>query len=129
MHNKKFIIPMLLIVFAIFSAPFWLNLGKGTAVYPKIVLPTGADMQTCIEDKDWMRAEHMQLLNAWRDMAVRQDMRTYVASDGRKWEVSLQNTCLKCHSDKVNFCDTCHLANSVEPYCWSCHIIPGEGAK
>ena len=43
---------------------------------------------------------------------------------GKKWTISLQNTCLKCHSNYEEFCDKCHVSNSVDPYCWTCHILP-----
>ena len=55
---------------------------------------------------------------------LRNEKRVYVASDGRKWETSLQNTCMACHGDKEAFCDKCHDTNSVNPYCWDCHVIP-----
>jgi hypothetical protein len=31
---------------------------------------------------------------------------------------------MDCHSNKKEFCDTCHDYSSVTPYCWSCHIEP-----
>jgi hypothetical protein len=72
----------------------------------------------------------MQLLNEWRDQALRNENRVYVASNGRKWEVSLQNTCLQCHNNTEKFCDACHISNSVYPYCWTCHIeLKGKGGK
>ena len=63
-----------------------------------------------------------------RDEALRKENRVYVsAKDGKKWVISLQNTCLKCHNNYKEFCEKCHVANSVYPYCWTCHIIPTEG--
>ena len=70
----------------------------------------------------------MQLLNLWRDEALRKENRTYVSSTGKKWEISLQKTCLKCHNNTTDFCDKCHISNSVYPYCWTCHILP-KGSK
>ena len=72
-----------------------------------------------------MRADHMQLLVAWRDESVRQAQTTYVASDGKKYDISLTGTCLKCHS-KEKFCDRCHSYAGVQPNCWSCHTAPKE---
>jgi hypothetical protein len=40
--------------------------------------------------------------------------------------MSLQNSCMKCHSNKKEFCDKCHNYVAVKPYCWSCHIAPKE---
>ncbi len=77
-----------------------------------------------------MRAQHMRLLNEWRDKALREENRVYVSAlNGRKWNISLQNTCTSsgCHSNYTEFCEKCHVANSVYPYCWTCHIIPTEG--
>ena len=71
-----------------------------------------------------MAANHMDLLIDWRDQALRESKRIYVATDGKKWETSLQNTCMACHTNKAEFCDACHDANSVDPYCWDCHVIP-----
>jgi hypothetical protein len=78
----------------------------------------------CIESTEFMRAEHMQILDSWRDMALREGKREYVASNGGVWTISLQNTCMQCHVNKVDFCDKCHNSNSVNPYCWDCHVAP-----
>ncbi len=73
-----------------------------------------------------MRANHMRLLNDWRDLVVREGERTYTAADGKVYEISLTGTCLKCHSNKETFCDRCHDYAGVTPSCWNCHIIPEE---
>ena len=87
-------------------------------------MPEGADGKSCIEPVEQMRTQHMTLLNTWRDEAIRLDKRVYVASDGKQWNVSLQNTCMACHADRENFCDKCHNSNNVQPYCWDCHVAP-----
>jgi hypothetical protein len=69
-----------------------------------------------------MRASHMRLLADWRERAVRRGVRTYRASDGREFEISLSGTCLKCHLDKTKFCDRCHEYADVSPGCWDCHV-------
>ena len=38
--------------------------------------------------------EPRYVLNEWRDEALRNENRTYVASNGKKWTISLQNTCM-----------------------------------
>ena len=124
MYNAKFIIPGLAVAVALFTAPFWLSAKSGPYSYPKLALPAGPGAEACIEPVEVMRARHMDLLNTWRDEAVRLDKRVYVASDGKKWEIGLQTTCLVCHADKVAFCDTCHNSNNVQPYCWDCHVAP-----
>ena len=124
MYNAKYIIPGVLIAVVAFTSPFWLNLGGKTYVYPEVAQPTGEGKDKCIESKEWMRAEHMALLNTWRDEAIREGKREYVATDGRKWVISLQDTCMACHTNKADFCDKCHNSNNVDPYCWTCHIAP-----
>ena len=105
MYNAKYIIPGVLIAVVAFTSPFWLNLGGKTYVYPEVALPTGEGKDKCIESKEWMRAEHMALLNTWRDEAIREGKR-------------------ECHTNKADFCDKCHNSNNVDPYCWTCHIAP-----
>lgn len=114
MYNAKYIIPGVLIAVVAFTSPFWLNLGGKTYVYPEVALPTGEGKDKCIESKEWMRAEHMALLNTWRDEAIREGKREYVATDGRKWVISLQDTCMACHTNKADFCDKCHNSNNVD---------------
>jgi len=126
MYDRKFIITAALVVLVLFTSPFWLS--KCGYKRPNLQLP--ANESECVESVAFMRAEHMQLLNEWRDQALRNENRVYVASNGKKWEVSLQNTCLKCHDNTEKFCDACHISNSVYPYCWTCHIeLKGKGGK
>ena len=126
MYNGKYIIPGIVIFVGLFTFPFWSNLLTPKYERPQLALPAG--QKECIEPAEYMRAEHMQLLNLWRDEALRKENRTYVSSTGKKWEISLQKTCLKCHNNTTDFCDKCHISNSVYPYCWTCHILP-KGSK
>ena len=110
--------------------PFLNNLGQ-TYVPPDLAKPTKA--KECVEDTEWMRANHMALLNDWRHQVVRNGKQLYVSSaTGKEYEMSLQETCMDCHTSKAQFCDKCHNDNSVQPYCWTCHISPdatqGEAA-
>ncbi len=124
MYNSKYIIPALVLFVVAVTAPFWLNIGTPTYEYPKVALPQGEGMEECIEDVAFMRSEHMALLNEWRDEALRDGNRVYISSKGKKWDISLQNTCMECHTNYEDFCKKCHDTNSVDPYCWSCHIEP-----
>lgn len=124
MYNAKAIIPGLVVAVAVFTAPFWINIGAAPYEYPAVVLPAPTEATECIEPVEWMRAEHMTLLNTWRDEVVRNEKRTYIASDGKQWNISLQNTCMACHANQAEFCDKCHLQNNVAPYCWNCHVAP-----
>ncbi len=129
MYNSGKIIAGLLVFVAIIAFPFVYNLGtKIVKPEPKIDTPVIQQMAVkhCVESKEFMKAEHMQLLNNWRDAAVRDGDRVYVSSDGNRYNISLQNTCMHCHSNKKEFCDTCHNYMAVKPYCWDCHIAPKE---
>ena len=68
----------------------------------------------------------MQLLDVWRYQVVRVGKRLYTAEDGTEYRMSLQNTCLSCHSNKIDFCDRCHDYAGVTPDCWTCHLEPEE---
>ena len=128
----------LLVFVALATFPFTYNMvmGKGTkAPEPKTDTPTIQEWEKvngkkeCVESKEFMRAEHMQLLNKWRDSALRNDERVYVATDGKTYDINLQNTCMNCHSNKKKFCDECHNYVAVAPYCWDCHIAPKEESR
>ncbi len=131
MYNGGKIIVGLIIFIAFFTFPFYYNIGKVNAKpEPKIDTPViqslPAAEKHCVEPKEFMRAEHMQLLNQWRDTAVRDGNRIFEGMKGTKYYISLQNTCMRCHSNKKEFCDKCHTYMGVRPYCWDCHIAPKE---
>ena len=125
MNDKGKIIIGLVVFLILITSPFWYNNAVGNADYvPELELPVDADQ--CVRDTDWMTANHMDLLNDWRDRVVRDGVRMEVDADGNKVEMSLSNTCLNCHENKDRFCDKCHDYMGVSPYCWDCHIIPKE---
>ena len=124
-----------LAVFAAFALfPFYYNIGKVNAKPdPKTDTLQIQEWEKqygkkeCVEPKAFMRTEHMQLLNNWRDSVVRETYRQYVSTaSGKKFNMSLQNGCMQCHSSKKKFCDECHNYMAVKPYCWDCHIQPKE---
>ena len=126
MNDKKYIIAGLVIFIALFTFPFWYNSGKA-APAPEIKLTEKAKAaKECVMPTAYMRAEHMQLLDVWRDSVVRDGNRLYVADSGKSYNMSLQNECMRCHSSKVQFCDQCHNYMAVTPYYWTCHIEPKE---
>lgn len=131
------IIAGLIIFVGLATLPFTLNIGKAS-VKPDPKTDTPAIQQwekqygkkECVESKAYMRAEHMQLLNNWRDSVVRDNERQYVSStSGKHFNMSLQNDCMRCHSNKKKFCDECHNYMAVKPFCWDCHIAPKEDKK
>jgi len=120
---------MIIVFAALFASPFYLNMGKATAK-PELKIDTPEiqklEDKKCVEPKELMRGEHMQILNNWRDAVVRNGDRDYIVISGHKYDKSLQNGCMKCHSNKKDFCDKCHNYVAVTPYCWDCHIAPKE---
>jgi len=122
MNDKKLIVTGILIFVVLVTFPFWFNRGKA-APMPELKLTDKAKAaKTCVMPTDYMRAEHMQLLDLWRHSVVRNAQRTFVNTSGQEFNMSLSNTCLDCHSNKADFCDRCHNYASVKPYCWDCHI-------
>ncbi|MFH0945642.1 MAG: sulfate reduction electron transfer complex DsrMKJOP subunit DsrJ [Planctomycetota bacterium] len=110
------------------TGPFWLPAATGGGAKPPVlVIPPG--LQQCVESKEFMLSNHMDLLNTWRDSVVRQNVRDYKATDGRVYKMSLTGTCLSCHTNKSEFCDRCHNYVSVAPDCWKCHVVPAEAVR
>ena len=122
MKDKKFIVIGVIIFIVIVAFPFWYMRGKA-APAPELQLTEKAKAaKACVRSTEYMKAEHMQLLDLWRDSVVRRGDRIYVSPSGQEYNMSLSNTCLDCHSNKAEFCDRCHNYASVQPYCWDCHI-------
>lgn len=126
MHDAGKIIGGLIIFLALITSPVWYNIAGGKADYrpePKIVTTE----TECVMPKDYMRAKHMDLLNEWRNLVVREGQRVHLSHTERKFKISLTGTCMSCHSNKTDFCDECHNYSAVgQPVCWNCHIIPEE---
>ena len=150
MYKGGKIIVSLIIFLAVLSVPYFYNMGKANAG-PDVNLNTPAIQQLadkqCVESPEFMRANHMQLLNQWREASVRNGQSVYINSQGKSFEISLQDTCLNCHSTEAEkasktegmsnpevnaspqFCASCHDYSAVKPLCWSCHFEPKEAVK
>jgi hypothetical protein len=130
-YNGGKIFAGLLIFGALVASPFFFTLGKDKAV-SKLDIKTDTpeiqklEVKNCVEPREFMRAKHMKVLDAWRDSVVRSGERDVIQVSGRNYEKSLQNGCMKCHSNKEQFCDKCHDSLDVKPTCWECHIAPKE---
>lgn len=128
--TKNMIVTGLAIFVLAVLSPFWFNLVTTTQAAPEPeLLGLAKEAKTCVLDKYDMRANHMSLLDEWRDAVVRNADRIYVAANGHSFNMSLstgENSCLGCHEDKAKFCDACHTYTSVNPYCWECHTNPKE---
>lgn len=122
MNDRNWILCGLIIFILLVAFPIFYNVASSKpAAAPELELLASAG-DKCVRDTAFMQAEHMQLLDQWRHVVVRQGKRVYVNPEGKEFNMSLSNTCLECHSNKAEFCDRCHDYASVKPYCWDCHI-------
>lgn len=92
------------------------------------VIPMGQG-DTCVEDTDFMRRNHMDLLTHQRDETMKEGIR------GKPY--SLQE-CLSCHavngpdaipvtaSSPQHFCRSCHDYAAVSIDCFQCHASRPE---
>jgi len=125
MYDGNKIIPGLIIFLLLVTFPFWSNIGRAAYEYPELKLPDPELEEECVAPREWIRANHMKLLDDWRDLVVRDNKRLYVWA-GRNFEMNLTRTCMSsgCHANKAEFCDQCHNALAVSPNCWDCHVEP-----
>jgi hypothetical protein len=70
--------------------------------------------KACVEDTEYMRYHHWELLRRTREEVVR---------FGVRGEVDL-NRCRDCHTSRERFCSRCHEATSLTPDCFGCHYYP-----
>jgi hypothetical protein len=128
--RERVIIGCGLVLFvSLFAYPVWHGvLARKAPIAPELKLST-TDKQ-CVLPTAEMRAAHMQLLNRWRTISVRDGVHTYTAFNGRKYDIGLSSTCTsQCHS-KQEFCDRCHSYAGVSgPYCWDCHVDRNQLAR
>ncbi len=128
MYNKGTIIPGLIVFVLFVTFPIWFSMFTTAGELPKPELPPGGEKH-CVASAEYMRANHMQLLNEWRDNVLRDADREILEIDGVKYPKGLQMACMKCHSQKEKFCDSCHTYAAVDPYCWDCHLTPNEAGS
>ena len=119
MSEKAKIIVGLAVFFVLALFPIWYAVGSAGDA------PERPPLQgECVESKDFMTGNHMNLLNDWRDAVVRDGEKEYTSSSGKKYVMSLTGTCMGCHSNREAFCRRCHDYANVEPNCWDCHLEP-----
>ena len=77
--------------------------------------------QNCVLDSTEMRYHHMDLLKDLRDRVIR---------EGQKGSIGITlSGCGECHVNRVEFCDRCHDAASVNLDCFHCHFYPDTDAE
>jgi len=131
LYDRGKVIIGIIIFLALLSFPLFYNMGKAAkAPEPEINTPAIQRLpeteRVCVEPKSYMKDNHMKLLNEWRDQVVREGKRDYVGFNNKKYTISLQNTCMECHSNYDNFCNKCHTYSGITPYCWTCHLNKPE---
>ncbi|WP_172136639.1 sulfate reduction electron transfer complex DsrMKJOP subunit DsrJ [Adlercreutzia sp. ZJ473] len=130
MARRKLTLIFIGVFCLIMVVPFILGAGKAQSA-PKLDLDTpeiaALDVKECIEPVEYMRSSHMTLLDQWRNDVVREGKTAYVSSTGQVYEMSLDDTCLSCHSNPDQFCESCHAYSNVDLYCWECHGLTDDG--
>lgn len=141
-YDKPYVITGLVVFLIVITFPMWSSILSSKPSFENPNEPAAGE--TCIESKQHMRANHMQMLDAWRDEVVRKGERIYKATDGREWNKSLTLTCMNCHAkaeevdgkmkstSAATYCIDCHDYVGVTTYCWDCHVDPvavGRGSK
>ena len=126
MYDRGKILTLLIVGIGLLLFPVFYTAGKAAKAPVPELSAKAKQAKECIEPKSFMRTQHMKILDTWRSEAVRQADRVYESSTGKKYEKSLQNTCMDCHSNKSKFCDRCHNYVGVKPICWDCHLAREE---
>ena len=133
MYDKGKIITGVIIALLLLAFPAIWVAAYGECDYVPALEPAEKG-EKCIESEEYMRENHMQLLNDWRTIVVRGGEREYVATDGEEYYIGLASpenpeelplqtgACLECHTHKSSFCDVCHDYTGTEPSCWDCHV-------
>ena len=123
MSDKGKIIGGLVVFLVLVTFPLWHPVAAGgDSAMPELEYPN--DETECIEETEFMRANHMDMLNDWRDALVRDGITEYTSTSGQQYTMSLTGTCMDCHDDRDAFCTRCHDYSNVDPYCWDCHVEP-----
>jgi hypothetical protein len=95
---------------------------------PKPVITHAVKGEQCVEDTEYMRKNHMKLLNVHRDKTVIEGVRTP--------KHSLKG-CVECHASektgsvataKEDFCVSCHSYAAVKIDCFDCHSTKPKGS-
>ena len=126
MSDKVKITLGLVVFLALAAFPVWNRLfAAGAVTAPEVELPVNASR--CVEAREYMISDHMDLLNQWRDAVVREGRTEYHSfsfPDDEPVTISLTGTCMGCHTSRDNFCTRCHDYANVAPTCWNCHVEP-----
>ncbi|MCL0040158.1 sulfate reduction electron transfer complex DsrMKJOP subunit DsrJ [Thermodesulfovibrionales bacterium] len=127
MYDSGKVIIGIAIFLAFVMFPFYINIGV-VVEKPEPCLDTpviqALEIKECVKPAHIMRATHIALLDNWKDLASRYGERLFVTEDKREFDISLQMTCMHCHSNYERFCMECHAFVAIDVGCWECHVVP-----
>jgi hypothetical protein len=126
MYDRGKILIGLIIGICLLLFPVFYTAGKAAKAPTPELTPKAKEAKSCIEPTAFMKTHHMKILDTWRNDVVRDNNRLYRSSTGKIYDMSLETTCMSCHSNKTQFCDQCHNYVGVTPFCWDCHLEPKE---
>jgi hypothetical protein len=95
---------------------------------PKPEITKAVKGEQCVEDTEYMRKNHMKLLDHHRDKTVIEGVRTKKHS---------LKECINCHASektgsvataKEDFCVSCHSYAAVKIDCFECHSTKPQGS-
>ena len=95
---------------------------------PKPVITKAVKGEQCVEPTEFMRRNHMKVLDVHRDKTVLEGIRTQ--------KHSLKG-CIDCHASKKtgsvaaakeDFCVSCHSYAAVKMDCFECHSTKPQGS-
>lgn len=85
--------------------------------------------EKCVDDTDYMRRHHPDLLKHHRDDTLRKGIRTTKYSLKKCVECHAGSTTGSVASSKEDFCVACHSYTAVKLDCWDCHATkPGKSS-
>ena len=109
------------------AAMVWVGMSPAQAGAPKPVIEKAVKGQQCVEDTEYMRKNHMKVLDHHRDKTVIEGIRTKKHS---------LKECINCHASektgsvaksKDDFCVSCHSYAAVKIDCFECHSTKPQG--
>lgn len=118
MYNKSTVIIGLIVFLLAVISPTLYNastFGLGEAPGPDVEIDRAIAGDECVEDTDWMRANHMTYLYEGREMVIREGIRDTNQSIAR---------CRECHPTRGEFCSSCKEYVGIKVECWTCHHYP-----
>ena len=95
---------------------------------PQPVITKAVKGEQCVEPNDFMRRNHMKVLDGHRDKTVIEGIRT------KKYSLK---ECINCHASettgsvaaaKDDFCVSCHSYAAVKIDCFDCHSTKPQGS-